>query len=94
MKINLTTHNFNSKILTPLVLWFYLNICFGYSLSKIFYDFLDQINKTDIFKSIQFRKKFSFKNLMKIIINFFWKLIMAFKFKYEFWEKVQTNIKR
>ena len=55
--------------------WFYLSICFGYFLSKIFFNFFGEINKTDISKSIQFRKKFSFKNIIKIIIDFFWKLI-------------------
>ena len=55
--------------------WFYLSICFGYFLSKSFVNFFDEINKTDLSKSIQFRKKFSFKNIIKIIIDFFWKLI-------------------
>ena len=44
--------------------WFYLSICFGY-----------EINQTDLSKSIQFRKKFSLKNIIKIIIDFFWKFI-------------------
>jgi hypothetical protein len=55
--------------------WFYFNICFGYSLSKIFYNFFDGFNKTSLSKSIKFRKKFNFKNIIKIIIDFFWKLI-------------------
>lgn len=63
-------------ILFPILYyWFYLSISFGYFLSKIFYNFFDEINKTDLSKSIQFRKKFSLKNLKKIIIDFFWKLI-------------------
>ena len=69
----------NLKFLTPLSLiicyWFYLNICLGYFLSKIFYNFFDEITKTDLSKIIQFRKKFSLKNIIKIIIDFFWKLI-------------------
>jgi len=55
--------------------WFYLSICFGYFLSKIFFNFFDEINKTDLSKSITFRKKFSSKNIIKIIIDFFRKLI-------------------
>ena len=55
--------------------WFYFNMCFGYFLSKIFYNFFDSINKTSFSKSIKFRKKFNFKNIIKIIIDFFWKLI-------------------
>lgn len=62
------------KILTPLFLvvcyWFYFSIYFGYFLSNFF----DEINKTDLSKSIQFRKKFSLKNIIKIIIDFFRKL--------------------
>ena len=79
MESKLQNENFSLKFLTPLFLiicyWFYLNICLGYFLSKIFYDFFDEINKTDLSKSIQFREKFSFKNIIKIIIDFFWKLI-------------------
>ena len=70
---------FKSKILIILFsivyYWFYLSIYFGYFLSKIFFNFFDEINKTNISKTIQFRKKFSFKNIIKIIIDFFWKLI-------------------
>ena len=50
-------------------------MCFDYFLSKIFYNFFDSINKTSFSKSIKFRKKFNFKNIIKIIIDFFWKLI-------------------
>ncbi len=78
MQIKLQNQNFSLKFLTPLFLvvcyWFYLSICFGYFLSKIFFNFFDEINKTDLSKSIQFRKKFSFKNIIKIIIDFFRKL--------------------
>lgn len=67
----------NLKFLPPLFLivsyWFYLNICFGHFLSKIFYDFFYSTNKTSFYKIIKFRKKFSFKNIIKIIIDFFWK---------------------
>lgn len=48
--------------------WFYLSVFFGYFLSKIFFNFFDEINKIDLSKSIQFRKKFSLKNIIKIII--------------------------
>jgi hypothetical protein len=79
MQIKLQNQNFSLKFLTPLFLvvcyWFYLSICFGYFLSKIFFNFFDEINKTDLSKSIQFRKKFSLKNIIKIIIDFFRKLI-------------------
>lgn len=79
MQIKLQNPNLSLKFLTPLFLvvcyWFYLSICFGYFLSKIFFNFFDEINKTDLSKSIQFRKKFSLKNIIKIIIDFFWKLI-------------------
>ena len=79
MKIKSQNENFSLKFLTPLFLivcyWFYLNICFGYFLSKIFYNFFDSINKTSLYKTIKFRKKFNFKNIIKIIIDFFWKLI-------------------
>jgi hypothetical protein len=71
MKSQLKKENFSLKFLTPLVLivcyWFYVNICFGYFLSKIFYAFFDSTN-------IKFRKKFSFKKRIKILIDFFWKL--------------------
>lgn len=62
-------------LFTMVYYWFYLSISFGYFLSKIFVNFLDEINKTNLSKSIQFRKKFSFKNIIKIIIDFFRKLI-------------------
>ena len=75
MKSKLQKQNFSLKFLTPLFLivcyWFYLNICFGYFLSKIFYDFFDSTNKTSFYKIIKFRKKFSFKNIIKIIIDFY-----------------------
>ena len=70
MKIALQNQNFSLKFLTPLFLivcyWFYLNIYLGFFLSKIFYNFFD---------NIEFQKKFSFKNIIKIIIDFFFKLI-------------------
>ena len=81
MQINLKNQNFSLKFLTTLFLivcyWLYLSICFGYFLSKIFFNFFDEINQTDLSKIIQFRKKFSLKNLIKIIIDFFWKLIKS-----------------
>jgi len=70
MQSKLQNENFSLKFLTPLFLvvcyWFYLNIYLGFFLSKIFYNFFD---------NIEFQKKFSFKNITKIIIDFFWKLI-------------------
>lgn len=42
---------------------------------KNFFNFFDEINKTDFSKSIQLRKKFSLKNIIKIIIDFFCKFI-------------------
>lgn len=69
MSIKLINNNFSLKFLTPLFLvvcyWFYLNIYLGFLLSKIFYKFFD---------NIKFQKKFSFKNITKIIIDFFLKL--------------------
>lgn len=53
--------------------WFYLNICFGYFLSKIFYNFFDEINKMYLFKSIQFRKKFNLENIKKFVISYIFK---------------------
>lgn len=74
MKLQVKSQNLNSKSLSILFLiacyWVYLSICFGYFLSKIFFNFFDEINKTDLSKSIQFRKKFSFKNIIKIIISY------------------------
>lgn len=57
--------------------WFYLSVFFGYFLSKIFFNFFDEINKIDLSKSIQFRKKFSLKNIIKIIIEVFRKLLKS-----------------
>ena len=79
MKIQSQNQNSDSKSLIALFLiicsWFYFNIYLGYLLSKIFYNFIDNINKTNFCKSIKFRKKFNFKNIIKIIIDFFYKLI-------------------
>jgi hypothetical protein len=55
--------------------WFYLNICFSYFLSKNFSNFFGNINENSSSKSIEFRKKFNFKNIIKIIIDFFLKFI-------------------
>lgn len=80
MKIKLKNQDLSLKFLTPLVFgvcyWFYLSICFGYFLSKIIFT---KNNETTLSKSIQFTKKFSLKNIIKIIINFFCKLIKNFK---------------
>lgn len=71
--------NFSLKFLIPLFLivcyWFYMNICFGYFLSKIFYNFFDIIYSRGLSKRIKIRKKFHFKNVIKTIIDFCWKLI-------------------
>ena len=79
MKIKLQNYNLSCKLLTTWFLivcyYFYSCVCFGYFLSKIFYNFFDSINKTSIYNSIKLRKKFNFKNIIKIIIDFFWKLI-------------------
>ena len=71
--------NFRMKFLTLLFLvvcyWFYRSICFGYFLSKLFFNFFDEINKTNIYKSIRLRKKLHLKNLIRIISDFLWKFI-------------------
>ena len=70
MQIKLQNDNFSLKFLTPLFLvvcyWFYLNIYLGFFFIENFLYFFD---------NIEFQKKFSFKNITKIIIDFFWKLI-------------------
>ena len=77
MQIKLQNQNFSLKILTPLFLvvcyWFYLSICFGYFLSKFFFNFFDEINKTHLSKSIQFRKKFNLENIKKFVISYIFK---------------------
>ena len=77
MFIELKNQNFSSKFLTSLFLvicyWFYRSICFGYFLSKIFFNFFDEINETDLYKSIRLRKKLNLKNLIRIIRDFLWK---------------------
>ena len=79
MKFQLKNKNLNLKysiILFSIVYYyFFLSICFGYLSSKIFFNFVNEINKTDLSKSIQFRKKFSFKNITKLIIDFFGSLL-------------------
>lgn len=51
----------------------YLSIYSGYFLSILLINLFDQINKTDLFRSIEFRKKFNFKNIIKSVINFLFK---------------------
>ena len=81
MEINSQNDNLSLKplTLTPLLLlvsyWLYNSISFGYFLSKIFYNFFDTIHKDSSSKRIQLRKKLHFKNLIKTIIDFFWKSI-------------------
>ncbi len=74
MKLQLKNQNLSSKSLIILFsiafYWFYLSIYFGYFLSKIFYNFFDEINKTDLSKSIQFRKKFNLENIKKFVISY------------------------
>jgi hypothetical protein len=64
----------NSKSLIVLfsvaVYGLYLSICFGYFLSKILYNFFDEINKHDISKMVQFRKKFNFKKIKKFVLRY------------------------
>jgi len=70
--IELKNQNSNSRSLLPIWSWLYLTICFGYFLSKIFYNFVNfvkKINKTDFSKSIPFKKKFNLENIKKFIIN-------------------------
>jgi hypothetical protein len=50
--------------------WFYLNFCFGFFLSKIFYNFFDEINKASLSKIIEFRKKFNFDNIKKSVFRY------------------------
>jgi hypothetical protein len=80
MRIKLKNKDLSLKVLTPLLFgvcyWFYLSICFGYFLSKVI---LIKNNETDLSKSIQFTKKFSLKNRIKIISDFFWELIQNLK---------------
>ena len=79
MKKQIRHQNLSSKLFTPFLLivfyWFYTSISFGYFLSKIFYHFFDTIHKNSLSKRIQFRKKFHFKNIIKTIIDFCWKLL-------------------
>jgi len=79
MKKQIRHQNLSSKLFTPFLLivfyWFYTSISFGYFLSKIFYHFFDTIHKNSFSKRIQFRKKFHFKNIIKTIIDFCWKLL-------------------
>ena len=74
MKLQLKNQNLSSKsliiIFSIACYWFYLSICFGYFLSKIFYNFFDEINKPDLSKSIQFRKKFNLENIKKFVISY------------------------
>jgi hypothetical protein len=65
--------------------WLYFNICFGYFLSKIFYNFFNDINKTSLSKSIKFRKKFKsllkFRHnfqLLKELLSIFWETFLIF----------------
>jgi hypothetical protein len=74
MQLQLKNKNLSSESLIILFsiacYWFYLSICFGYFLSKIFYNFFDEINKPDLSKSIQFRKKFNLENIKKFVISY------------------------
>lgn len=57
--------------------WIYLSICVGYFLSKIFFNFLDQINKTNLSKNIKFRKKYNLEKILKFIIHSILKFFKA-----------------
>jgi hypothetical protein len=63
-----------SKYLTILFsiicIYFYLNVCLGYFICKLFYNFINNINDTNPYRIIQFRKKFSLKNIGKFVINY------------------------
>lgn len=66
--------------------FFYRSICFGYFFSKIFYDFVDSLNKTSFSETIKLRKKFNLKQIFKIIFDFFWTLFCNWLKRG--WEKV------
>jgi hypothetical protein len=83
MKLELQIESLSWKILPLLFFiifyWFYMSICCGYFLSKIFFNFLKIFRTSNFFenfKSIKFRKKFNLKNIIKIITNFFWNFII------------------
>jgi hypothetical protein len=76
MKPQLKNENL-SKSLTTLFLivcsWFYISICFGYFLSKLFYNFFDKINKTSLYKIINYILKFKYNfRLLKNLLPIFW----------------------
>nr|WAK84814.1 hypothetical protein [Amicula sp. isolate GU52X-4 cfCalB7] len=86
MKILLRQGNLSLKPLMIILLLvsytffvFYVGIRFGYFLSKILYDFVDQINKNDLYKRIQFRKEFTVKTITRfiprLIVKFFKKYV-------------------
>ena len=47
--------------------WFYFNMCLGFFISTIFYNYFDEINKTSLSKILEFRKKFNSNNIKKIL---------------------------
>lgn len=62
--------------LVLIIYWFYVNICFGYFLSKIFYSIHGNFSK-----NIQFRKKltieFFLKSIKKVVIRLKSKIILC-----------------
>ena len=75
MKPQLKNQNFSSKSLIILFsitcYCFSLSVCLGYYISKIFHNFINEIDKASTSKNIKLRKRFK----IKIIIDFFWKRI-------------------
>nr|WAK84817.1 hypothetical protein [Amicula sp. isolate GU52X-4 cfCalB7] len=75
--MKLRKYNFKSTDLSSLLFMlgylFYFSFRLGYSFSKIFYDFFDQIHRNDFNKMIQFRKNFNLKNIIKFILRYIFK---------------------
>ena len=77
--LKLKNQTITLKSFIPIVLiifyWFYNSVCFGYFLSRIFYNIFDIMNENSISASIQLRKKLNLKNFIRTIIYCFWKFI-------------------
>lgn len=56
--------------------WFYLFVCFGYYLAKLFYNSKNKVDKTSTFKSIQFRKRFNLKFVISYLFKFLKNLLI------------------
>ena len=77
MSLLLKNQNLSSKFLIVVFsiacYWFYLSICLGYFLSKVFYNFykfFEKIYKPDPSKITKFRKKFSLKAIKEYVISY------------------------